>query len=91
MTLVAQILVGLVIILRLGFFILERFLWNTRRGRATFGTTPALATESATLAASQGLYNKSVQQWVPGRRAWLGLEGGRPGGLPGEGLLSDLR
>jgi uncharacterized membrane protein len=91
MTLVAQILVGLVIILRLGFFILERFLWNTRRGRATLGTTQAFATESATVAAKQGLYNKSVQQRVPGCRAGLGLEGGRPGGFPGEGLLSDRR
>ena len=57
MTLLAQILVGIVAALHLGFLVLEMFLWNTPRGRATFGTTPAFAAESATLAANQGLYN----------------------------------
>jgi len=57
MTLVAQILVGIVAILHLGFLILEMFLWNTPRGRATFGTTREFAAESAVLAANQGLYN----------------------------------
>jgi putative membrane protein len=57
MTLVAQILVGIVATLHLGFLILEMFLWNTPRGRATFGTTREFAAESAVLAANQGLYN----------------------------------
>ena len=57
MTVLAQILVGIVAALHLGFLVLEMFLWNTPRGRATFGTTPELAAESATLAANQGLYN----------------------------------
>jgi putative membrane protein len=57
MTLVAQILVGIVAILHLSFLILEMFLWNTPRGRATFGTTREFAAESAVLAANQGLYN----------------------------------
>ena len=57
MTLLAQILVGLVAVLHLGFLALEMFLWNTPRGRATFGTTREFAAESATLAANQGLYN----------------------------------
>jgi putative membrane protein len=57
MTLLAAILVGFVAVLHLGFLVLEMFLWNTPRGRASFGTTPAFATESATLAANQGLYN----------------------------------
>jgi putative membrane protein len=57
MTLLAQILVGVVAVLHLGFLVLEMFLWNTPRGRATFGTTPEFAAESATLAANQGLYN----------------------------------
>ncbi len=57
MTLVAQILVGIVAALHLGFLVLEMFLWNTPRGRATFGTTPGFATASATLAANQGLHN----------------------------------
>ena len=57
MTLLAQILVGIVAVLHLGFLVLEMFWWNTPRGRATFGTTPEFAAESATLAANQGLYN----------------------------------
>jgi putative membrane protein len=57
MTLVAQILVGIVATLHLGFLILEMFLWNTPRGRATFGTTREFAAESSVLAANQGLYN----------------------------------
>jgi len=57
MTLLAQILVGLVAAQHLGFLVLEMFLWNTPRGRASFGTTPEFAAESAALAANQGLYN----------------------------------
>jgi putative membrane protein len=57
MTVLAQILVGIVAALHVGFLALEMFLWNTPRGRATFGTTPKFAAESATLAANQGLYN----------------------------------
>ena len=57
MKLVAQILVGIVAALHLGFLVLEMFLWNTPRGRATFETTPGFAAASATLAANQGLYN----------------------------------
>lgn len=57
MTLLAQILVGIVAALHFGFLILEMFLWNTPRGRASFRTTREFAAESATLAANQGLYN----------------------------------
>jgi putative membrane protein len=57
MTLLAQILVGIVAALHVGFLLLEMFLWNTPRGRATFGTTRDFAAASATLAANQGLYN----------------------------------
>jgi putative membrane protein len=57
MTLLAQILVGIVAALHLSFLIMEMFLWNTPRGRATFGTTREFASESTTLAANQGLYN----------------------------------
>ena len=57
MTLLAQILVGIVAALHLSFLILEMFLWNTPRGRATFGTTREFAAESSVLAANQGLYN----------------------------------
>jgi putative membrane protein len=57
MTLLAQILVGIVAALHCGFLALEMFLWNTPRGRATFGTTREFAAASAVLAANQGLYN----------------------------------
>jgi putative membrane protein len=57
MTILAQILVGLVAALHVGFLILEMFLWDTPRGRATFGTTRKFAAQSTTLAANQGLYN----------------------------------
>jgi putative membrane protein len=33
------------------------FLWKTPRGMKAFGTEPAFAAASATLAANQGLYN----------------------------------
>jgi len=57
MTLLAQILVGVVAVLHLGFLILEMFWWNTPRGRTTFRTSREFAAESAPLAANQGLYN----------------------------------
>jgi len=57
MRILAQILVGLVAFLHLCFLVLEMFLWNTPRGRATFATTREFAAESATMAANQGLYN----------------------------------
>ena len=57
MTLLAQILVGIVAALHCGFLALEMFLWNTPRGRATFGTTREFAAASTALAANQGLYN----------------------------------
>lgn len=57
MKLLAQMLVGIVAALHLGFMFLEMFFWNTPRGRAAFGTTREFAAESATLAANQGLYN----------------------------------
>jgi putative membrane protein len=57
MMILAQILVGLVAVLHLGFLVLEMFLWDTPRGRAVFGSTPEFAAASATLAANQGLYN----------------------------------
>ena len=57
MTLLAQILVGLVAVVHLGLLVLEMFLWNTPKGRAIFATTPEFAAEAAPLAANQGLYN----------------------------------
>jgi putative membrane protein len=56
-SLVADVLVGLVAALHLGFLVLEMFLWTTPAGRQVFGLDPAFAEESKTLAANQGLYN----------------------------------
>ena len=57
MTIVANILIGLVALLHTYFLILEMFLWDKPQGRKTFGLTAEFATASKTLAANQGLYN----------------------------------
>ncbi|UQU64599.1 DUF1304 domain-containing protein [Couchioplanes caeruleus] len=57
MELAAQIMVGVVALIHVYILVLEMFLWRTDRVRATFGTTPEFAAQSATLAANQGLYN----------------------------------
>ncbi|MGA8248436.1 MAG: DUF1304 domain-containing protein, partial [Nocardioides sp.] len=54
---VADVLVGLVAALHLYFLVLEMFLWTTPTGRRVFGLEPGFAQESRTLAANQGLYN----------------------------------
>ena len=57
MSVIANVLVGLVAALHLYFLVLEMFLWDTPTGHKTFGLEPAFAAESKTLAANQGLYN----------------------------------
>lgn len=57
MGVVADVAVGLVAALHLGFLVLEMVLWKTPTGRAVFGTDAAFAERSAGLAANQGLYN----------------------------------
>jgi putative membrane protein len=57
MTIVANILVGLVALIHVYILVLEMFLWTKPRGRAAFGTDAEFAEKSATLAANQGLYN----------------------------------
>ena len=57
MTLLANVLVGLVAFLHVYFLILEMFLWDTPYGRKAFGLTPEFARASKALAANQGLYN----------------------------------
>lgn len=57
MSVVANILVGIVALIHLYIVVLEMFLWTTPRARAAFGTTEEFAKESAPLAANQGLYN----------------------------------
>ena len=57
MSVVADVLVGVVAALHLFFLVLEMFLWNTPTGRRVFGLDPEFATASSALAANQGLYN----------------------------------
>ena len=57
MQLAAAVLTALVAAIHLYIVVLEMFLGNTPRGRATFGTTREFAAESKVLAANQGLYN----------------------------------
>ncbi|MEZ5091200.1 DUF1304 domain-containing protein [Nocardioides sp.] len=57
MTVVAQVLVGLVALLHAWFLVLEMFLWTTPTGRRTFGLERDFAEQTRTLAANQGLYN----------------------------------
>jgi putative membrane protein len=54
---VANIVIGIVGILHIGFLILEMFLWKHPFGLKTFKMTKEAAESSATLAANQGLYN----------------------------------
>ena len=57
MTVLADVLVGLVALIHIGIVVLEMFLWTTPRARASFGTTVELAEATKTLAGNQGLYN----------------------------------
>ena len=57
MTLIANILVGFVALLHIGFLVLEMFLWDHPFGRKTFKMTAEYSKASASLAANQGLYN----------------------------------
>ena len=57
MSVVAAVLTALVGLIHVYVVVLEMALWDTPRGRATFGTTPAQAAETKVLAGNQGLYN----------------------------------
>ncbi len=57
MNFVANILIGLVALLHIGFLMLEMFFWDHPFGRRTFRMTPEYSKASASLAANQGLYN----------------------------------
>ena len=56
MDILANIVIGFVAVLHLGFLVLEMFLWNKPFGMKTFNMTKAVADSSAALAANQGLY-----------------------------------
>jgi putative membrane protein len=57
MTFIANALVAVVAALHVYFLILEMFLWTKPLGLKTFRNSIEKATESAVLAANQGLYN----------------------------------
>jgi putative membrane protein len=57
MMLIANCLVAVVAALHVYFLVLEMFLWTKPLGLKTFRNTIEKATESAVLAANQGLYN----------------------------------
>jgi putative membrane protein len=57
MTLAADVAVGLVAALHLGFLVLEMFLWDKPSGRRIFGLSAEFAAASKALAMNQGLYN----------------------------------
>lgn len=54
---ISTILVLLIAALHAWILVMEMFLWETPRVRASFGTTLEFAAATRTLAANQGLYN----------------------------------
>ena len=76
MTIVTNVIIGVVALLRLYFLVLEMFLWDKPTGRRVFGLTPEFAAESKALAANQGLYNGFLAAglmwglWAGGHDGW---------------------
>jgi len=56
-SLIIDVLVGLIALLHIYFLVLEMFLWTKPTGLRVFGQTLEAATASKVLAANQGLYN----------------------------------
>jgi putative membrane protein len=71
---IANILVALVAVLHVYFLVLEMFLWTKPLGLKTFRNSIEKATDSAVLAANQGLYNGFLAAGL----VW-GLVQGTPG------------
>ncbi len=57
MSIIANIVVGLVALLHVYILVLEMFLWDKPAGLRAFGQTQEAASASKVLAANQGLYN----------------------------------
>jgi putative membrane protein len=57
MSLIANVVVGLIGVLHVYILVLEMFFWDKPRGMKAFGNTQAAATATKVLAANQGLYN----------------------------------
>ena len=76
MTIVTNVIIGVVALLHLYFLVLEMFLWDKPTGRRVFGLTPEFAAESKALAANQGLYNGFLAAglmwglWAGGHDGW---------------------
>ena len=57
MSMVVNILVGVIAALHAYFLVLEMVLWDTPYGRQTFAMSPEQSAATKTLALNQGLYN----------------------------------
>lgn len=57
MSLIANIVIGLIALLHVYILVLEMFLWDKPAGLRAFGQTKEAAAASKVLAANQGLYN----------------------------------
>ena len=57
MSMIANIVVGLIALLHIYILVLEMFLWTRPAGLRAFGQTQEAANASRVLAANQGLYN----------------------------------
>ena len=57
MSIIANIVVGLIALLHVYILVLEMFLWDKPVGLRAFGQTREFAVASKVLAANQGLYN----------------------------------
>jgi len=57
MSMIANIIVGLIALLHIYILVLEMFLWTKPVGLKAFGQTREAANASRVLAANQGLYN----------------------------------
>ena len=57
MSTITNIIVTVIMLLHIGFMILEIFYWDKPLGRRVFGHSQEAAKVSKTLAANQGLYN----------------------------------
>ena len=79
---VANILIGIVALLHLGFLVLEMFFWDHPVGRRNFGMTSEYSKASATLAANQGLYNGFLA---------AGLAWGSSGGMLPDEIPCDMK
>jgi putative membrane protein len=57
MSLVANLVIGLLALMHVWFLVLEMFLWTRPSGLQAFHMTRAFAQQTKALAANQGLYN----------------------------------